>query len=54
MLPSEIANPNIKLLYLWGLEAQAKPQVHTTQVYEALAHGLVNPKDLLCCGIKVI
>ena len=30
MLPSEIANPNIKLLYLWGLEAIAKP--HKTQV----------------------
>ena len=44
MLPSEIVNPNIKLLHLRGLEAQAKP--HKTQVqstcklYEALHTGL--------------
>ena len=47
MLPSEIVNSNIKLLYLRSLEAQAKP--HTTQVevqvfYEAF-HVLLNPLE---------
>ena len=47
MLPSEIVNSNIKLLYLWYLETQAKP--HTTQVevqvfYEAF-QVLLNPLE---------
>ena len=47
MLPSEIVNPNIKLLYLRYLEAQTKP--HTTQVevqvfYETF-HVLLNPLE---------
>ena len=47
MLPSEIVNSNIKLLYLRYLEAQAKP--HTIQVevqvfYEAF-HVLLNPLE---------
>ena len=37
MLLSEIVNPNIKLLYLQGLEAQARP--HKTQAQNTWVYG---------------
>ena len=39
---SEIANPNIKLLYQWGLEAQTKPHKTRTWVYGSFARRLIN------------
>ena len=47
MLPSKIGNPNIKLLYLWGLEAQAKPQVEITSLMRLCMWGYKFPTHFM-------
>ena len=46
MLPSEIVNPNIKLLYLGGLEPQAKPHKHQVQSIDCY-HRVLSRKTSL-------
>ena len=56
MLASEIVNPNIKPLYLRGLEAQAKPhktQVQSTWVELGFASEHINPA-FTSCGLLLL